>query len=98
MTFSRSRRARLAADAVATLVSILLAACAQDDDGGDAGRGGEADSTAALKISGPETGSEADGFTEAFAAFTEESGVEIDYSGSRDFETQIRVAAEGGDL
>ena len=32
------------------------------------------------------------------APFEEETGASIDYAGSRDFETQIRVSAEGGDL
>ena len=83
--------------AAAATVLLLGAACAQEDDDGDAaGGGGGGDSE--VTISGPETGSEADGFTEAMEAFTEESDIKVTYSGSRDFETQIRVAAEGGDL
>jgi alpha-glucoside transport system substrate-binding protein len=80
------------------VLALFSAACAEDDDDdGDAsGGGGEAKDT--ITISGPETGSEADGFTEAFEAFTEDTGIEIEYSGTRDFETQIRVAAEGGEL
>ena len=97
---ARGRSLRLAA--IAALFAVVLAACAEDkgadDEGGSgSGGGGEAAKTT-LTISGPETGSEADGFTEALGAFTEESGIKIDYTGSRDFETQIRVAAEGGDL
>ena len=86
--------------AIAALFAVVLAACAEADDGDDAGGGGSGGGGGggAVTISGPETGSEADGFTEAFADFTEETGIEIDYTGSRDFETQIRVAAEGGDL
>ena len=84
--------------AVAGLLAIVLAACAEDSDNGDDGGGSGGGETGTLKISGPETGSEADGFTEAFASFTEDTGIEVDYTGSRDFETQIRVAAEGGDL
>ena len=81
-----------------TVLALFSAACAEDDDGdGDAsGGGGEAKDT--ITISGPETGSEADGFTAAMDAFTEETGIEVEYSGTRDFETQIRVAAEGGEL
>jgi alpha-glucoside transport system substrate-binding protein len=94
----RSRWWRFAA--LAALLAIVSAGCAQkdDDDGGDSagGSGGSAKTT--LKIAGPETGSEADGFTEAFDGFTKDTGIKIDYSGSRDFETQIRVSAEGGDL
>ena len=93
----RSRWWRLTA--VLAILAVLSAACAEDDDGGggDAGGSGE-EAKKTLTIQGPETGSEADGFTEAFESFTEETGIEISYSGSRDFETQIRVAAEGGDL
>jgi alpha-glucoside transport system substrate-binding protein len=49
-------------------------------------------------VSGPETGAEADGFQAALDVFGEESGTEVTYSGSRDFESQIRVAAEGDNL
>lgn len=91
----RSKGWRIAAAAVAVL--LLGAACAQEDDEPDAGGGGGGGDSE-VTISGPETGSEADGFTEAMEAFTEESDIKVTYSGSRDFETQIRVAAEGGDL
>ncbi len=88
----RSRWWRLAAGV--GVVGLMASACAQD-------KSSSSDSGAAKKtitISGPETGSEADGFTEAFVPFTEESGIKVSYTGSRDFETQIRVSAEGGDL
>jgi alpha-glucoside transport system substrate-binding protein len=49
-----------------------------------------------INIWGPETGNEADGFTSAFK--TTFKGGEVAYSGSRDFETQVRTAAEGGGL
>ena len=88
----RSRQWRRITVGVA-LFSLLLAACGSDDDDDSAGGGG-----GTLNISGPETGSEADGFTESFKPFTDETGVKINYSGSRDFETQIRVALEGGEL
>ena len=91
----RSRWWRMAS--VLAILGLLTAACAEDDDGGDAGSSGE-DAKTTLTIAGPETGSEADGFTEAFESFTEDTGIEISYTGSRDFETQIRVSAEGGDL
>ncbi|MFZ6003477.1 MAG: ABC transporter substrate-binding protein [Actinomycetota bacterium] len=93
-------RKRLLAVTVAAM--LVAAACGNDDDdtagddGGtttDGGGGG-----GSLTISGPETGVEADSFQASLDAFTEESGIEVTYSGSRDFETQIRVAAEGGDL
>jgi alpha-glucoside transport system substrate-binding protein len=66
-------------------------------EGGGGAEGADLSGTT-VRISGPETGTEADGFEQAFAPFEEETGVTIEYNGSRDFETQIRVAAEGGDL
>jgi len=93
----RSRWWRLAS--ILAIVGVLTAACAEDsDDGGSGGSGGSGDAKTSLTIAGPETGSEADGFTEAFETFTEDTGIDISYTGSRDFETQIRVSAEGGDL
>jgi ABC-type glycerol-3-phosphate transport system substrate-binding protein len=50
-----------------------------------------------VTIAGPETGSEADGFVASFSALPNPD-IEVVYSGSRDFETQVRIAAEGGNL
>jgi alpha-glucoside transport system substrate-binding protein len=81
--------------ALVAAFALLLAGCGGDDDPGGSGQtGGGGDAAAEVKVSGPETGAEADGFTESF----EGSGINIDYTGGRDFETQLRVAAEGGDL
>jgi alpha-glucoside transport system substrate-binding protein len=87
-------------------LTLLTAACTESDDDGDdvsSDAGGESGGAAAegdgeVTIAGPETGVEADGFQQSFAAFTEETGTEISYNGSRDFETQVRVQAEGGEL
>jgi alpha-glucoside transport system substrate-binding protein len=49
-----------------------------------------------IKILGPETGAEADGVTEAFKPFEDATGAKIEYTGSRDAETQARTAAEAG--
>jgi alpha-glucoside transport system substrate-binding protein len=51
-----------------------------------------------VNVAGPETGAEADGFTAAFGPLTEAKGPKVNYTGSRDFETQIRVSAQGGQL
>jgi len=94
-----SRAFRLIA-ALAAL-TLLAGACTESDDGeNDVGAegGGDGDGDGEVTISGPETGAEADGFQAALDVFSEESGIDASYSGSRDFETQIRVAAEGGDL
>jgi alpha-glucoside transport system substrate-binding protein len=102
MITTRSRRRRLVPVGLAVL-ALFAVSCAESDDdgddtsagGGDEGGGGGGGS---LSISGPETGVEADSFQSALDVFAEDSGIEVTYSGSRDFETQIRVAAEGGDL
>jgi alpha-glucoside transport system substrate-binding protein len=89
----RRRTASLLAGGVALL--MIAAACTEDDDDGATTGGGSGDG---VTISGPETGAEADGFQASLDVFTEESGTEVTYSGSRDFESQIRVAAEGDNL
>lgn len=62
-----------------------------DDDGGEADLAGSV-----VTILGPETGEEAAGFEEAFAPFTERTGIEIQYTGSRDATTEMNLAVEGG--
>jgi alpha-glucoside transport system substrate-binding protein len=49
-----------------------------------------------VTINGTEVGVEADGFTASFEALEERTGVDIQFSGSRDFETQISLAIEAG--
>jgi alpha-glucoside transport system substrate-binding protein len=79
--------------------ALLAVACTESDDGDDEGSsdgGGGGGGT--VTISGPETGVEADSFNGSLDVFEEESGIEVTYNGSRDFETQVQVAAEGGEL
>jgi alpha-glucoside transport system substrate-binding protein len=91
---TRSGPARWRWAALVAVFALLLAGCGGDDDSGGSGQTGGGDAGAEVKISGPETGAEADGFTEALEA----GNIKVNYTGSRDFETQLRVAAEGGDL
>lgn len=49
-----------------------------------------------VTILGPETGEEAAGFVEAFEPFTAATGIEIEYTGSRDATTEMNLAVEGG--
>jgi alpha-glucoside transport system substrate-binding protein len=51
-----------------------------------------------VRISGSETGVEADGFVAGMKPFEDATGAKVEFTGTRDFETQIRVAAEGGSL
>ena len=50
-----------------------------------------------VEILGPETGPEAEGFLEAFAPFEERTGIDVQYTGTRDATTQINLAVEAGD-
>jgi alpha-glucoside transport system substrate-binding protein len=49
-----------------------------------------------VTINGTEVGVEADGFVASFKPLEERTGVDIQFSGSRDFETQISLAIEAG--
>jgi alpha-glucoside transport system substrate-binding protein len=85
---------RLLAGAAAMGLLLVTVGCVEDD-GDDESSGESSSGSGTVTISGPETGTEAEGFVDSFAPFTEETGIEVEYSGSRDFETQIRVASEG---
>jgi alpha-glucoside transport system substrate-binding protein len=64
-----------------------------------AGGGGTEDfSGKTITISGSETGTEAEGFIAGANAWAEKTGGTANFQGSRDFETQIRVAYESGTL
>ena len=96
---SHTRRRRPSILIAGLLALVLIAAACTEDKkdttstGGGGGGGGDG-----VTISGPETGAEADGFQAALDEFTKTSDIEVTYSGSRDFESQIRVAAEGDNL
>ena len=82
-------------------LTLLASACA-DDEGDDetsaeaGGEGGGGDG-GVVTIFGPEVEGEAQGFIDAFAAFEEETGIDVQYSGDRSFEQQIGVRVDGGD-
>jgi alpha-glucoside transport system substrate-binding protein len=97
------RRRRGPARTLLTLVlalALLGAACADDDDGGDessgggGGDGGGGDMV--VTMAGPEVEVEAQGLVDSFAAFEEETGITIEYSGDRSFEEQIGGQVDGG--
>jgi alpha-glucoside transport system substrate-binding protein len=98
----RTKRHRTSRFLIAGVVALSLfaAACGDDDDGDDAGSAGGGTEFAGktINVSGSEVGSEADGSVSGFAPFEEATGANVEYQGSRDFETQIRVAYEGGTL
>ena len=107
----------LALIAMLFAVSLVAAACGNDDD--DAPAASTPAPTAApteapaeepaeepeeepslagtvVNILGPETGPEAEGFLAGFEPFTARTGIEVQYSGSRDATTELNLALEGG--
>ena len=50
-----------------------------------------------VEILGPETGAEAEGFLAAFAPFEERTGIDVQYSGTRDATTELNLALEAGE-
>src|SRR5680860_271565 len=76
---------------VLAAMSLLSAACLQ---GGGAGEGGGG----AVKVLGGFTQpNEVDPYEAAFAAFEEETGIDVTYEGSREFETLITTRVQGND-
>ena len=49
-----------------------------------------------VNILGPETGPEAEGFLAGFEPFEARTGIEVQYSGTRDATTELNLALEGG--
>ena len=88
-----SQRRRLVAPlAVIGVLGLALAGCAEGGSGG----GGGSDKGQTVKISGGITGSEADKLNEAFADFTKETGIKVEYTGDKGFEGNIVTKVTGG--
>jgi alpha-glucoside transport system substrate-binding protein len=82
----------------ALALSLLGAACADDDgdDEGSGGGGGDGGGDKVVTMAGPEVEVEAQGLLDSFAAFEEDTGITIEYSGDRSFEEQIGGQVDGG--
>jgi alpha-glucoside transport system substrate-binding protein len=87
-------------------LALIVSACADDDNGGGGGAAEEeqseeidlgAGSGDVVTMTGPEVEQEGQALLDAFDAFTERTGIEIQYQGTRDFEAQIGVRVDGGD-
>ena len=80
---------------------LMAAACAGDDDDDGASRppttAAATSRATTVTIFGPEVEVEAQGFLDSFAAFEEETGIDVQYQGDRSFEEQIGVRVDGGD-
>ncbi|WP_292833983.1 extracellular solute-binding protein [Microbacterium sp.] len=78
---------------VVTIATLALAGCAEGaaspDSSGGAGE--------TVRISGGITGTEADALNESFAKFTEDTGIEVVYTGDKSFEGNIVTKVAGGD-
>jgi alpha-glucoside transport system substrate-binding protein len=97
MTARRRRNRGLAVGALC-VSTVLLAGCLQSEDGG--GGNGDPGSTESgdgqVQILGAFPGEEAEGFEAALAPFEEQSGIEVTYTPSTDFTTEIRTRVQGG--
>jgi alpha-glucoside transport system substrate-binding protein len=96
---TRQRRRWRAAMAVGLALSLMATACADDDSSNDASTdaGSDADlSGKTVTIFGSEVESELQGNQDAFDPFTEETGIKVEVSGDRSFETQIGTQIDGG--
>ncbi len=102
MTRQRHQRWR-AAMAAGLAFTMLASACADDDDdastetdsGGDSGASSDLEGTT-VTIFGSEVESELQGNQDAFDQFTEDTGITVEISGDRSFETQIGTQIDGG--
>ena len=65
--------------------------CAQIAEGGEGDLAGET-----VTILGPETANEAEGFCASLVGIVDQTGVAIEYTGTRDATTQTNVAVEAG--
>jgi alpha-glucoside transport system substrate-binding protein len=98
-------RRRLAATAI--VAALVLAACGSDDDSGSdtsdntdtegtAAAGGDLDGTTVTILSSIRD-VEAERLETAWAAFEEETGIDIVHEGSATFEDDLKLRVEGGD-
>ena len=90
---------RLTAAGLGFSLALLTSGCLQGDDGGGGG-GGASDQEAGdgqVTILGAFGGQEQEAFESSLAAFEEESGIEIQYTGDQDFDTTIRTRVDAGD-
>jgi alpha-glucoside transport system substrate-binding protein len=91
MSFTVHRRFT-APIAVLAISGLALAACTTG--GTDTGSTGEADGI--VTVYGTISDTEAELLEESWASFEEESGIDIQYEASKEFEAQIGVRAQGG--
>lgn len=88
--------------AVVAMAPLLLTACLGSDSGGSDGTAGGTEGGGGagqeIEIFGGFTDSEADLFRESLQPFIDETGIDVIYTESPDFNTVITTRVEGGDL
>lgn len=96
MTLSQRKRL-IAPLALLGVAGIALAGCGAPGapTGGGGGGGGDVDGET-VTIYGTIVDAEAELLQESWADFEEETGIDIKYEGSQDFETQLGTRAQGG--
>lgn len=92
---ARPRRSAVAL-ATATTTALLLTGCLAGDDGDD-GAGETKEGDGSVEILGAIPESEAVGLVKELEAFTNDTGIEVTYTPSTDFTTEIRTAVQSGD-
>ncbi len=79
------------------VLALVVAACGGDDgEAGGEGDGGEGGAAAEFNLFGAPTGVEGEALQGFIDAYNEETGSSITYTGSDDFESQLRIQVDGG--
>lgn len=91
---SRARRRASMAVGFVAITALALAGCAEG--GEEPAEGGSLEGET-VRISGGITGIEAENMQKSFDAFTEETGVIVEYTGDKGFEGNIVTKVAGGD-
>ncbi|MDZ5621363.1 ABC transporter substrate-binding protein [Nocardioides bizhenqiangii] len=90
---ARRRRSAIALAGITT--TILFTGCLAGED--DEGAGETEDGDGSVEIIGAIPEEEAVGLVKELEAFTEDTGIEVSYTASTDFTTEIRTRVSGGD-
>ena len=79
---------------IVLLIPSIVFANGKGDDAGETVTGGVKGTV--VTMSGPFTDNDAIKFVESVKAFEQETGIDIQYEGSKEFEASIAIRVEGG--
>lgn len=88
-----ARRRLFVATAAVAVASLALAGC-----GGSSGSTAASSASKVVTIYSPDTGTEATEFESSWAAWAKTNGITINYTGDKDFTTNIATKLQGGSL